>query len=93
VIRRSTISDVGNVLGLRERAFKQRYSDEWWNWKYRLNPAGFRGKDGDIWVAEMNSKIVSYFAVIPVRMKLGSAPVVNRKENSKCEALVLLPGR
>ena len=48
VIRRFTISDVGNVLGLRERAFKQRYSDEWWNWKYRLNPAGFRGEDGDI---------------------------------------------
>lgn len=46
------------------------FTVEWWNWKYASNPAGFNGEEGDIWVAENDNKIVGYYAIIPVIIKL-----------------------
>jgi hypothetical protein len=69
------MSDVNSVVRLLELVFKRPFSLEWWNWKYRLNPAGFWGEDGDIWVAESNGEIVSYYAVIPEKIKSGSETI------------------
>lgn len=74
-VRRFKMSDVDSVIRLLEIVFKRPFSFEWWNWKYRLNPAGFWGEDGDIWVAESDGEIVSYYAVIPEKIKLGSRTI------------------
>jgi len=69
------MSDVNSVVRLLELVFKRPFSPEWWNWKYRLNPAGFWGEQGDIWVAESKGEIVSYYAVIPEKIKFGSETI------------------
>jgi len=74
-IRRFVMSDVSSVVRLLELVFKRPFSPEWWNWKYRLNPAGFWGEKGDIWVAESKGEIVGYYAVIPERIKFGSETI------------------
>ena len=74
-IRRFEISDASSVIRLLELVFKHPFSPEWWNWKYRLNPAGFWGEQGDIWVAESEGEIVSYYAVIPEKIKFGSETI------------------
>jgi GNAT superfamily N-acetyltransferase len=75
-IRRFRMSDVPEVVRLLRLVFERPFSSEWWNWKYRLNPAGFYGEEGDIWIAEnADEKIVGYWAVIPERIKLGSETI------------------
>jgi len=74
-IRRFVMSDVSGVVRLLQLVFKHPFSPEWWNWKYRLNPAGFWGEKGDIWVAESNGEIISYYAVIPEKIKFGSKTI------------------
>ena len=75
-VRRFVMSDVSGVVKLLELVFKRRFSPEWWNWKYKLNPAGFRGEKGDIWIAEnANKEIVGHWAVIPEKIKFGSATI------------------
>jgi GNAT superfamily N-acetyltransferase len=75
-IRRFRLSDVPEVVRLFELAFELPFSSEWWNWKYRLNPAGFSGEEGDVWIAENAKKeIVGHWAVIPEKMKIGSKTV------------------
>ena len=71
-VRRFVMSDVSNVVQLLRIVFKSDFSQEWWNWKYKSNPAGFWGEKGDIWVAENQNKLVGYWAVIPEKIKLGS---------------------
>lgn len=75
-IRRFEMSDVNSVVRLLELVFSRPFSLEWWNWKYRLNPAGFYGEDGDIWVAESNGEIVGHYAVIPEKIKFGSETIM-----------------
>lgn len=71
-VRRFVMSDVSDVVKLLELVFKRPFSPEWWNWKYKLNPAGFWGEKGDIWIAEnVNKEIVGYWAVIPEKIKFG----------------------
>lgn len=74
-VRRFKMSDVSNVIELLRIAFNRDFSQEWWNWKYKLNPAGFYGEEGDIWIAEDRNKIVGYWAVIPESIKLGSETI------------------
>jgi len=74
-IRRFTLSDVDEVVKLLSTVFKTRFTSQWWNWKYKCNPAGFYGGQGDIWVAESVDGIVGYYAVIPVKMKFGSETI------------------
>lgn len=74
-VRRFAMSDVSNVVQLLRTAFKVDFSEEWWSWKYKSNPAGFCGPEGDVWVAESGNKVVGYWAVIPEKLKLGSETV------------------
>jgi len=74
-LRRFALSDVSNVIKLFELVFGGRFSPEWWNWKYKENPAGFWGKQGDIWIAENGNEVVGHLAVIPEKIKLGSETV------------------
>ncbi len=69
------MSDVENVVQLLKLAFGSDFSIEWWNRKYKLNPAGFWGEKGDIWIAESMNQVVGHFAVIPEKIKLGSETV------------------
>lgn len=73
--RRFEMSDVSSVVKLFELVFGGRFSPEWWNWKYKLNPAGFCGEQGDIWIAESGNEVVGYWAVIPEKIKLDSETV------------------
>lgn len=71
------MSDINGVVKLFEQVFEGSFSGEWWKWKYVSNPAGFRGKEGDIWVAEASDgEIVGHWAVIPEKMKLGPKKVI-----------------
>ena len=73
LVRRFRVSDINGVVKLFENVFEGNFSREWWNWKYELNPAGFWGEKGDIWIAEdANKEIVGYWAVMPEKLKLGS---------------------
>jgi len=75
-IRRFRMSDIDGIVELFKNVFEGDFSREWWEWKYILNPAGFRGEEGDIWIAEAdNGQIVGHWAVIPEKMKLGSKTV------------------
>ncbi len=40
---------------------------EYWEWKYKKNPAGAPV----IWGAEQNNKIIGFYGITPIRMKLG----------------------
>jgi len=72
-IRRFEMSDVDGVVELFKNVFEGDFFREWWRWKYILNPAGFQGEEGDIWIAEAsNGKVVGHWGVIPEMMKLGS---------------------
>jgi len=74
--RRFEISDVDGIVELFMKVFQGNFSRKWWEWKYLQNPAGFRGKEGDVWVAETNGgKVVGHWGVIPERLKLGSKTV------------------
>jgi len=76
-IRRFEMSDVSGVIKLLELVFQRPFSTEWWNWKYRSNPAGFLGDKGDIWVAESaNGAVIGHWAVIPEKIKLGSKTII-----------------
>lgn len=74
-IRRFEMSDVDEVVQLLNIVFNTQFSPKWWNWKYKFNPAGFWGEQGDIWVAENKDKIVGYYAVIPEKIKFGSETI------------------
>jgi len=71
LIRRFENSDVDSIVQLLELAYKNRFSREWWTCKYRLNPEGFWGEQGDIWVVERENELIGHWAVIPEKMKIG----------------------
>ena len=71
-IRKFKNEDVDEILNLLNNVFKQKFTRDWWKWKYELNPSGFRGQDGDIWVAESEHKIVGHYALIPEKIKFYS---------------------
>ena len=74
-LRRFMMRDVSKVVQLLNLVFKKKFSQEWWNWKYKFNPAGFWGEQGDIWIAEDRDEIVGYYAVIPEKLKFGSETI------------------
>lgn len=76
-VRRFETSDVGGIIKLFKLVFENPFSTEWWSSKYRLNPAGFYGEKGDVWIAQAsNGEIIGHWAVIPEKMKLKSKTVV-----------------
>jgi len=60
------------IVDLLTLVFRHRFTRDWWRWKYELNPNGFWGERGDIWVAEKEGKIVGHYAVIPEGIKFRS---------------------
>lgn len=73
-VRRFSTSDVSDILCFLNSVFKPTYpfTEEWWLWKYKNNPAGFWGEEGDIWVAEDKGKIVGHYAVMPIKIRIGN---------------------
>ena len=69
VLRKFDPADIDGIIGLLNQVFKPVFTMDWWKMKYELNPNGFFGKDGDIWVAESENKIVGHYAVIPEKIK------------------------
>jgi GNAT superfamily N-acetyltransferase len=69
------MSDAQNAVELLQIVFGHPFSLDWWNWKFRMNPAGFWGEEGDIWVAESNDRLIGYYAIIPERLKFGSETI------------------
>jgi hypothetical protein len=77
LVRRFDKSDVDGIVELFQKVFEGNFTREWWEWKYMLNPAGFHGQEGDIWIAQAsNGEIVGHWAVIPERMKMGANTVI-----------------
>jgi len=72
-LRRFRVSDVDGIVELFKTVFEGNLTRQWWEWKYSSNPAGFRGEEGDIWVAESHDgPIVGHWAVIPEIMQVGT---------------------
>lgn len=75
--RRFEMSDVDGIVELFKKVFSGSFSRKWWEGKYLLNPAGFRGEEGDVWIAETDDgRLVGHWGVIPEKLKLGSNTVV-----------------
>jgi hypothetical protein len=69
------MSDMQNVVELLQIVFKHPFSYDWWNWKFKSNPAGFWGEEGDMWVAESNGRLIGYYAIMPEKLKFGSETI------------------
>ena len=54
-IRKFKPTDVDGIINLLAIVFDTKFTREWWDWKYRSNPYGFFGEEGDIWVAEVDN--------------------------------------
>lgn len=74
-IRKFDPSDIDGIIALLNHVFKPKFTRDWWKWKYELNPNGFWGQDGDIWVAESNDRIIGHYAVLPEKIKYYSKVV------------------
>jgi hypothetical protein len=67
-LRRYRDGDKQAIYELLNIAFGKWHSLNYWEWLYKKNPAG----SAVIWVAEHDSKLISHFALIPVKMKVGN---------------------
>lgn len=74
-IRRFKPADVDGIINLLTATFNTRFTKEWWDWKYKSNPNGFFGEKGDIWVAEVDNKIVGHYAIMPEKFKVNSETI------------------
>jgi hypothetical protein len=76
-IRRFESSDVGKTVELLNLVFKPAipFTSEWWNWKYKSNPAGGQVDNGDVWIAEDGQELVGYYAVMPEKFKIDGKTV------------------
>ncbi len=72
LIRKFRPSDIDGVIKLLNIVFGHNRTIEWWKWKYELNPNGFYGEEGDIWVAEADNEIVGHYAIISESLKFNS---------------------
>jgi len=72
IIRKFKYTDIDDVLQLLSIVMNHNFTREWWKWKYELNPNGFFGEDGDIWIAKIDNKIIGHYAVIPETIKINS---------------------
>ena len=78
IFRQFSFGDIDNIVKLLNLVFKPDlpFTEEWWKWKYQSNPAGFYGEQGDIWVATHNDKVVGFYAIIPVKVKIFDKTVI-----------------
>ena len=71
-LRQFDFSDIDKIIELLNHEYKTNFTRDWWKWKYELNPNGFKGEDGDIWVAESEDKIVAHYAIVPEKLRFQS---------------------
>ena len=71
-IRPFDSSDVDDIVLLLNNEYKADFTRDWWKWKYEENPSGFRGSEGDIFVAESEGKVVAHYAILPERFRFHS---------------------
>lgn len=62
---------INELLGL---VFDRWKGKKYWEWKYKKNPAGFF--PNLTWVAEDRGRIVGYFPIIPVKIRVGENTVL-----------------
>ena len=74
-IRKFVYSDVDSILDLLDEVFHPpfQFTEQWWNWKYIKNPAGFLGEVGGIWVAEDKGKIIGHYSVMPYQFRVDNS--------------------
>lgn len=65
-IRQFREGDEIQLRELTELVFGRRLTEEYWNWEFRYNPAGFT----KTWVAVVGNEIVGQYTVIPMRLKI-----------------------
>lgn len=71
-IRQFDSSDTDKIIALLNKEYKTDFTRDWWKWKYELNPNGFNGPDGDIYVAETEGKIIATYAILPAKFRFHS---------------------
>lgn len=81
-LRRYREGDELGIFDFLNASFGKWHSLEYWRWKYKRNPAGAP----IIWVAERDGKIISHYAVVPVKMKVGNSYVTG---SFSCDAATL----
>lgn len=77
-IRAYREGDEEGIFELDKAVHPSRVSDmeqwlKWWRWMYKDNPAG----TGKIWLAEHDGRIVGQYAIVPVRVKIGSKVILS----------------
>jgi len=72
-IRRYVDGDEEKILELLSIVFGGWRGKDYWHWKYRGNPAGFYS---NIWIAEHENRVVSYYAIIPVKLRIADKIVL-----------------
>jgi len=72
-LRRYREGDEHAIVELARRfpAFGTGYTLDYWNWKYKRNPAG----SSIIWLAERDGQIIGHYSLVPVLLKVGNAYV------------------
>ena len=68
VVRPYREGDEAGIDELLRTCFPRYRGPEFWEWIHKRNPLGFHGQEGDIWVAEMEGKIVGCYGRIRYRI-------------------------
>lgn len=76
LIRRFKQRDIDGIINLLNIVFDHKFTKEEWKWIYELNPNGFFGENGDIWVAEADNQIVGHYAIRPEKIKFKSKAIM-----------------
>lgn len=69
-LREHTEHDIGEILELFTRAFRQEQSEEWFRWKYHRSPWGSKG-----YVALHEKKIIAFYGGIRLRFHFNREPL------------------
>ena len=67
LVRTFREGDEAGIDELLRVCFPQYKGMQYWDWIHRQNPLGFHGEEGDVWVAQMDRKIVGYYGRIRYR--------------------------
>jgi GNAT superfamily N-acetyltransferase len=71
-LRKYRNGDEQAILELLNIVFRSWGSLEYWEWKFKKNPAG----SPIIWLAECGARVIGHCSIIPIRMKVGNSYVI-----------------
>ena len=74
IIRRYEEGDDEKINELLTIVFNGWKGRSYWQWKYKENPAGFHVSH--IWLAKDGEKVVSYYAMIPIMIKVNDSIIM-----------------